>query len=692
MSHSITRRRRWRTFAATLALTLGSLTVPAAALADGQLDPAFNGTGVHLGTVGEGTVFANTDNRIPMVVQADGRIVIGGARGNFMTLARYNVNGSLDTTFGVGGFATRQFAGTPTSSPGNSGATAMTLDPAGNIIVAGYGGSQAMVVASFTAGGVYTSSAVCYAPHLIDYAARALAVRPNGAIVLVGYARDRHPAFAVPPTPAVMYGQRAVVTLPATGNSTTACGAYQEANNLSLGSTGVTIDGLGHDGTVLDATRGGRWYDGVAALPDNRYIVVSTNGPDANVAAGNAAWLQRFTAAGVGALDAATFNPTGAGSITPVPGRVVIPNAGLHAIRLQGTDAYAAGESIDAVAANRRMLVARVNTAGAMVGGFGAGGIALARVAGGNNTGQAFVFQGTNVIVGGSANLAGRAALGLVRLNATTGLVDPTFGAVGANGQVATPIGTPAVNAYITGMALSGNLLAVSGRAADPAGLATVAARYYAVGFPPPPPALPAAVTTGIDQITSNSARVNGTVNANGTASNWWVEYGTTTAYGATTAPQAVATLNDDTDVNGALTGLAAGTLYHARIVVSSTAGTDLGDDLVFTTLGTPAPVTPGGATTGGTTTTTGGTTTTTTTTKKKAKKKQCIVPKVTGKKLNKARSTVFAKGCKVQVRYLKSKKAKNTVLAQSRKAGKKLGFRAVVKLTVATKTAPKKS
>ena len=39
----------------------------------------------------------------------------------------------------------------------------------------------------------------------------------------------------------------------------------------------------------------------------------------------------------------------------------------------------------------------------------------------------------------------------------------------------------------------------------------------------------------------------------------------------------------------------------------------------------------------------------------------------------------MYARGCKVQVRYVKSKKAKNTVLAQSRKAGKKLGYRAVV-------------
>ena len=45
-----------------------------------------------------------------------------------------------------------------------------------------------------------------------------------------------------------------------------------------------------------------------------------------------------------------------------------------------------------------------------------------------------------------------------------------------------------------------------------------------------------------------------------------------------------------------------------------------------------------------------------------------------------------------MQVRYLKSKKAKNTVLSQSRKAGKKLGYRAVVKLTVATKAAAQRS
>jgi len=181
------RRRRWRTVASTLALTLGSLAIPAAALADGLIDPNFNGTGYAVGPV-----FSGQDNRVPMVIQSDGKIVVGGSAGGAMTLIRYNLDGSVDSTFGNGGAAQRQFAGTPTSGVGNSGATAMTLDAAGNIVVAGYGGSQSEVVARFSAAGTFLSSTVCFAPHLIDYEARALAIKPNGSIVVVGFARDRH--------------------------------------------------------------------------------------------------------------------------------------------------------------------------------------------------------------------------------------------------------------------------------------------------------------------------------------------------------------------------------------------------------------------------------------------------------------------------------------------------------------------
>ena len=44
----------------------------------------------------------------------------------------------------------------------------------------------------------------------------------------------------------------------------------------------------------------------------------------------------------------------------------------------------------------------------------------------------------------------------------------------------------------------------------------------------------------------------------------------------------------------------------------------------------------------------------------------------------------VFAKGCKVKVVYKKSHKKKGTVLSINRKVGKKLVFRALVKVTIA--------
>ena len=647
MSHPILRRRFRRACALTIAIGCAALVAPAAALADGQLDTTFNGTGFHVGTAGEGLIFNNVENRIPMVVQSDGKIVAGGSRGGFMTLVRYNVNGTIDTSFGSGGFATRQFAGTPsTTAGGTSGAVAMTQDASGNLIVAGFGGAQSMVVARFTPGGVYSASAVCFAPHLIDYAARAVAVKPDGSIVLAGYGRDRHASAAVPPTgPSVVYGLRAVVTLPASGNSATACGTYSSAGGLSLGSNGVALDGLNPDGSGADPARAGRMYDGVVALPDNRYVVATTAGPDGS------AWVQRYSAAGNGTLDT-TF----------AGGRVTLTATSLHALALLGDGSVlAAGETLDAaVSANRQMLVAKIAPSGALAA-FGTGGIARTTVAGGTDSGQAIAVQGDgSILVGGQANLAGKSAFALTRFTAG-GVRDDTFG---NHGQTVTPFGAPAVNGYITGMALSGNLLSVAGRLTDASGLVVVAARYLATGAPPPPPPPPAASTLKIDGITNSGAHITGSVNANGSASNWWLEYGTTTAFGTKTSQVAVSGTND-IDVGVTLTGLNSGTLYHVRFVISNGAATTPGDDLTFTTLGSPG-ANQGGAAGKG--------------------KKFCKVPRVVGKRLNPARRKVLRAGCKVKVVYKKSKRRKGIVLKQSRKAGKKLGYRAVVRLTVSVK------
>ena len=113
---------------------------------------------------------------------------------------------------------------------------------------------------------------------------------------------------------------------------------------------------------------------------------------------------------------------------------------------------FAAGESVDAaLSANRQMQIARITAAGSMAA-YGAGGFARSRVAGGNNSGQAIVVQGDAAIVGGSANLAGKTAFGLTRFRPPA-----PRRLFGTQGETTTPFGTPAVNGYVTGMALSGN-------------------------------------------------------------------------------------------------------------------------------------------------------------------------------------------------------------------------------------------
>ena len=335
----------------------------------------------------------------------------------------------------------------------------------------------------------------------------------------------------------------------------------------------------------------------------------------------------------------------------------------MHALALHPDGSVsAAGESVDAaLSANRQMQVARIAANGTMAA-YGAGGFARSRVAGGSNTGQAIVVQGDAAIVGGSANLAGKTAFGLTRFTAA-GARDVSFG---TQGETTTPFGTPAVNGYITGMALSGNLLSVAGRLTDAAGLVVTprATTPRARRRRPPPP--PAASTLGVDQITATGARVTGTVNANGTAASWWLEYGPTTTYGSKTAAQGLAGNHQRRRRRRRRPGLSDGTLYHARLVISNGIGTTPGDDVTFTTLGA------GGGP------------------RRARQGRQADLQGAEGRRQEgqPRAQEGLASGCKVKLVYKDSKRPKGIVLKQSRKAGKKLVYQAVVKLTIAEKPA----
>jgi uncharacterized delta-60 repeat protein len=94
--------------------------------ADGSLDSSFGSGGR---VVTEGNLMA----AYAVVIQPNGKIIAAGlAKGGDFGLARYNSNGGLDSGFGISGVITTDF-----SSSGGERAFAMSLQPDGKIVAAG---------------------------------------------------------------------------------------------------------------------------------------------------------------------------------------------------------------------------------------------------------------------------------------------------------------------------------------------------------------------------------------------------------------------------------------------------------------------------------------------------------------------------------------------------------------------------
>jgi len=119
---------------ALLALTLILAPKFSSAQTAGTLDPTF-GTGGRVTTFfgGDGL---NGDNAYSIAVQTDGKLVVAGITTNLddttdFGLARLNGNGTLDSTFGTGGKVKTNF--------GNfDGVRALAIQPDGKIVVGGY--------------------------------------------------------------------------------------------------------------------------------------------------------------------------------------------------------------------------------------------------------------------------------------------------------------------------------------------------------------------------------------------------------------------------------------------------------------------------------------------------------------------------------------------------------------------------
>ena len=96
----------------------------------------------------------------------------------------------------------------------------------------------------------------------------------------------------------------------------------------------------------------------------------------------------------------------------------------------------------------------------------------------------------------------------------------------------------------------------------------------------------PTVVTGAASSPTQSSARLNGNVTANGLATTWSFEYGTTTRYGTKTPTRSAGKSTRPSSVSIAVTRLRAATTYHYRLVATNSAGTRRGADATFTTTG----------------------------------------------------------------------------------------------------------
>lgn len=172
----MTRRSARRSFvsgiALAVALTLGASGAQAAA------------GGIDWWELGPTGGFASA-----MAFQTDGKIVVAGTTKTYdFMLAGYTMNGHRDTSFGSNGKVLTDFGATEV-------ATAVAIQPDGEIVVAGYSnasGNNDFALARYTTSGTLDPTFGTGGKVLTDFGsssedtADALAIQPNGEIVVAG--------------------------------------------------------------------------------------------------------------------------------------------------------------------------------------------------------------------------------------------------------------------------------------------------------------------------------------------------------------------------------------------------------------------------------------------------------------------------------------------------------------------------
>jgi len=357
-------------------LDLGSTNLALARFnSDGSLDTSF-GSGGKVTTSLEAN---NTAAATSIAIQPDGKILLAGYVyiidwGNFTLLARYNSDGSLDTSFGNGGTILHQFVQTCRF---DSRGYALVLLPDGKFVVAGRGvpGSKYYTaLMRFNADGSkdttfgvseggLTLRSVTNASGTVDAQLFAVAKLPDGGFIGAGYAESVANVSGMADFLLVRYDSEGTL-------------------DAAFGNGGIVT-------TDLNSGSNDKAY-GVAVQPNGKIVVAGFSGSH---------------------FALARYNETGSLDATFGSGGIVIStlsNSEAQAVRVlnngqilvTGFAALSGGGD-----SSRTFIVARYNSDGSPDANFGNGGIVRARPGLTQAEGFAMAFQPDNkLLVAGAAN------------------------------------------------------------------------------------------------------------------------------------------------------------------------------------------------------------------------------------------------------------------------------------------------
>ncbi len=195
-------------------------------------------------------------------------------------------------------------------------------------------------------------------------------------------------------------------------------------------------------------------------------------------------------------------------------------------------------------------------------------------------TGSAAQVTATGAQVTASVNPDGQATTYAFQYGTST-----DYGSQSATAHAGSGTSSESVHATLGGL-VSGTTYHYRVVATNPSGTTAGSDTTFTTDRTPP-----AVAASPPSLVTSGAATLTGTVNPHGKATAYAFEYGPTAGYGLQSATTQAGSGSGNVTVHASLSGLVPGTVYHFRLVATSSDGTAASPDAAFSTTGDqPAP------------------------------------------------------------------------------------------------------